>query len=170
MIERTLCRCTPPAPRRLPTVLLSAALIALGLGLWMGLPTAGPWAILRVLSLAVVTAGLYVALRWCFRSYVYTLEQHEDGHIDLAVTEQNGRRQVTVCRVSTAEMVSLVPAPRKLPAGPRYHYCNSPRPRDAFLLTLGENHGSARILFTPDETMRKLLLSLLPRENGEFFS
>jgi len=151
-------------------MLLSAALIAAGLGLWLGLPTTGPWAILRVLSLAVVTAGLYIALRWCFRSYVYTLEQHEDGHIDFAVTEQNGRRQVTVCRVSTAEMVSLVPAPRKLPPGPRYHYCNAPHPRDAFLLTLGEDHGGARILFTPDETMRKLLLSLLPRENGEIFS
>jgi hypothetical protein len=151
-------------------VILSAALIALGLGLWIGLPTTGPWAILRVLALAVVTAGLYIALRWCFRRYVYTLEQHEDGHIDLAVTEQNGRRQITVCRVSTAEMESLVPAPQKLPAGPRYHYYNSPRPRDAFLLTLCEAHGGARILFTPDGTMQKLLFSLLPRENGENFS
>lgn len=157
-------------PRRLPTVLLSAGLIAAGLGLWMGLPTTGLWSLLRAISLAAVTAGLYVALRWCFRSYIYTLEQHEDGHIDLAITEQNGRRQVTVCRVSTAEMVSLVPAPRKLPAVPRYHYCNSPRPRDAFLLTLGESQGSARILFTPDVAMQKLLLSLLPRENGEIFS
>ena len=170
MIERTLCRCTPPLPRRLPTLLLSAGLIALGLGLWIGLPATGLWSLLRAISLAAVTAGLYVALRWCFRSYVYTLEQHEDGHIDLAVTEQNGRRQVTVCRVSTAEMVSLVPAPGKLPAGPRYHYCNSPRPRNAFLLTLDESHDSARILFTPDAAMQKLLLSLLPRENGEIFS
>ena len=91
-------------PRRLPTVLLSAGLIAAGLGLWMGLPTTGLWSLLRAISLAAVTAGLYVALRWCLRSYIYTLEQHEDGHIDLAITEQNGRRQITVCRVSTAEM------------------------------------------------------------------
>ena len=168
MIERILCRFTPPTKRRMP-ILLSALLLTLGFAVWIAAPQTGLWTLLRLAAIAALTAGLYIAVRWCFRSYTYTLEQHESGQFDFVVTEQNGRRQITVCRIAADDLLSLRKIDRKekrtaIPAR-RYGYCNTPRPKAACLLTLRDANGEAAILFTPDEAMFGLLNALLPKRD-----
>lgn len=171
MIERILCRCIPKTNLR-PPAIISGSLLAAGLLLWLASPHTGWGALARFGGLLLLTAGLYVALRFLLRSYSYTLEQHDSGCIDFVVTELTGRRQITVCRVSLDEISGFRPLARgeKPPRGGAelrvYHYCIPLRPRNLYLLTLDTSCGRALIRFTPDEAMCAWLFRLLPEESA----
>lgn len=167
MIDRVLYRCIAPRAPRTPAI-LAGVLLTVGLTLWVGAPRTGWWAMIRFAAIAAITGGLYVAVRWLARGYIYTLEQHDDGHVDFVVTEQNGRRQVTVCRVSTGELTGLrllakgERPPRPAPGRRVYHYCAAMRPDHAALLILHDGEGESILHFTPDDGLSSLLRTMIP--------
>lgn len=164
MIDSILCCCT--VSRRSPTpAFLSGGLLAVGLALWAASPRTGWGVLLQLTGAFAVTAGLYVAIRWLARGYTYTLEQHDSGRIDFVVTEKNGRRQTTVCCISTEDIWDLhTPAPKERPPkGCRiYHYCADLRPRNACLLTVCEGEETVILRFTPDAAFHAALALLVP--------
>ena len=170
MIDRTLCRCTPPHDGRLPTA-AAALLLTAGFALWLALPATGLWVLGRIGAIGLITAGLYLALRWLARVYTYSLEQHENGQIDFVVTEQNGRRCTTVCRVALDTVTAITEQigghPR--PRGITYHYLNAPRPSSACILTCADPNGDRHIRITPDTDLLRLLTMLGPAKKSEDF-
>ena len=172
MIDHLICRSVAERKSRLP-VLLSAVLLVLGFAVRIAFPRTGWGALLAFCGGAAVTAGLYLAVRYLARRYIYTLEQMTDGRIDLAVQEQNFLRQTTVCRISIDQICSLSEAKKtKRPRGSRiYHYCADIRPKNAILLTVIESNGeTAHIRFTPDEAFRNTLSLFIPsKKDGEIF-
>ena len=166
MIDRTLCRCTPPRDGRLPTV-AAAVLLTVGLALWLFLPATGLWVLGRLAAIGCITAGLYLALRWLARVYTYSLEQHESGQVDFVVTEQNGRRCATVCRVALDTVTAVTPQPpgAAKPHGRRYVYYNSPRPCGVVVLTCTDGEDEQQLCITPTDELLRLLTMLTQHEN-----
>ena len=169
MIDRVLCVDTPPRGGRQMTV-AAALLLTAGLTLWVVLPTTGLWVLGRIGAIGLITAGLYLALRWLARIYTYRLEQHENGQIDFVVIEQNGRRCTTVCRVGLDTVTRL---PGDTPAkqrGALYRYFNAPRPAGICVLCSADPDGMRYLHITPGAEMHRLLTMLCPVGNGEDFS
>lgn len=161
MIDRTLCRCTPSRDGRLPTA-AAALLLTAGFALWIALPATGLWVLGRIGAIGLITAGLYLALRWLARVYTYSLEQYENGQIDFVVIEQNGCRCTTVCRVAldTVTAITEQNGRRPRPRGVIYHYLNAPRPKSACILTCADPNGDRLIRITPDADFLRLLVML----------
>ena len=169
MIERVLCRCTPRRKNRAP-VLLAGLLLTAGFAVWLCTPQTGWWALARFGALLPIGGGLYLAMRWLARRYSYSIEQHECGQVDFVVTEQNGYRQSTVCRVSLDAVTALRPTRKgeKLPR-PVYRYVNEPRPKQTYLLIFADAADAVTLCFTPDEPMQRLLALLCPAKNAQDF-
>lgn len=170
MIERTLCRCTPPRDGRLPTA-AAALLLAVGFALWIGLPETGLWALARAGAILPIASGLYLAMRWLARVYTYSLEQHENGQIDFVVTEQNGRRRTAVCRIALDAVTAITAQKgnRPRPRGITYHYLNAPRPKSACILTCADPDGDRHIRITPSRELLRLLTMLSRAEKSKDF-
>ena len=155
MIERVLCRCEPPRKTRTVT-LLSGLLAACGAVLWIVSPYLGLLGLWRILGMLLICAGLYLVLRFVLHGYIYALEQHTDGRIDFSVTEQSGRRQVTVCRIDFADVTAIETFSRgKKPPAPEagrrvYHYCAEFRPAVLTVLSVRDADGESSIRICPD--------------------
>lgn len=162
MVERTLCRYTPPCEGRLPTA-LAALCLASGLALWVALPEGGWWVLARIGASLLIATGLGLAMRWLARCYTYTLEQHETGAIDLVVTTQQGRRRATACRISTEQITAVAETKKRARKSPRprtYTYANRPFPRKSVTLTLRDGDATVCLRLTPSEEMTHLLRML----------
>lgn len=168
MIDRTLCRYTPPRGGRL-CVAAAAVLLAVGLALWAGLPGTGLWLLARVGALLPVAAGLWLAVRWLARRYTYSLEQQESGQIDFVVTEQNGYRCTVVCRVALETVTAIRQQTKGKPRTPRrsFQYLNAPRPKSALLLTCTDPGGEYSLRITPNPELHRLLTLLTRAENDQ---
>lgn len=171
MIDRTLCRYTPPRNGRLPTA-ISAVLLVGGFALWGALPKHGLWALARMGAILPITAGVYLAMRWLARIYTYSLEQHENVRVDFVVTEQNGFRCAAVCRIALDTITAVTQQSRRRPRfrGKMYHYLNAPHPKKAWILTFADPDGDRYIRITPNKDFLRLLMMLSPIEKSrEFF-
>jgi len=63
--------------------------------------------VLQLISIGMLTAGIFVTSRFIMKSYVYAVVQAEDGN-DLTVTEIQGRHTITVCRIGMASITEAV--------------------------------------------------------------
>lgn len=168
MIDRTLCRCTPPRDGRLPTA-AAALLLVVGFALWLALPGNGLWMIGRIGAVGLIAVGLCLAMRWLARVYTYSLEQQDSGQIDFVVAEQNGRRCTIVCRVALETITAIAqPAPRRV-RGTVYAYLNAPFPPSTCLLTCSDPDGERFLRITPDAELLRLLMMLSAAKKGEEF-
>ncbi len=159
MIERTLCRYTPPTKGRLPTA-LAAFCLAVGFAAWVALPAVGWWTLGRIGAALLIAAGCGLAMRWLARCYTYTLEQHENGAVDFVVTVEQGRRRATACRISCEQITAVAPTPEKRRQRLRartYVYCNAPFPRQSVTLVVRDGDGVQAVRITPSEEMARLL-------------
>ena len=167
MTDRILYRCVARHSTRTPAA-AAGLLLAAGLTLWIAAPRTGLWALVRLAAVGAITGGLYITVRWLAREYIYTLEQQDNGQIDFVVTEQNGRRQITVCRVSADTLTELRPLAKgeRIPKPTKnrrvYHYCADLRPANAALLTLRDGDGEAILHFAPDDGLFRLLAERIP--------
>ncbi len=67
------------------------------------------WAI-QLLSLGMLTMGIFITTRYVMKSYIYAVIRNDDGEEDFTVTEIQGKRKITVCRIgmSSVEQVFSV--------------------------------------------------------------
>lgn len=69
------------------------------------------WTI-QLLSLLMLALGVFITARYIMKSYSYAVIE-DNGQLDLAVTEMQGRHTVTVCRIALSGIEEL----RTLEAG-----------------------------------------------------
>lgn len=166
MIERVLFRCTPARRTRGASV-NAALLMGGGLVLWLAAPRLSWSALLRAAAAVLICTGLYIAVRFVFHGYTYTLEQHGDGRVDFTVVEQSGRRQVTVCRIDCAEIVQMQTLgrgqkpPKPGPGRQVYHYCAEFRPSALTVLTVRNADGESSIRISADPALNAAIAARL---------
>lgn len=104
---------------------LALLLVILALVLFvasMPLPAYG--GLVQALSLLLLVAGLFVAYKFVWVSYVYTVCDPGDGQPCLLVEERQGRRSSLVCRLPLYALlrVERVDKAQKQPRGKTYVY------------------------------------------------
>ncbi len=64
---------------------------------------------LQLLSIGMLGVMIFIVTRYIMKNFVYTVQRTEEGD-DFTVTELQGRRSVTVCRIgmSSVEQVTVV--------------------------------------------------------------
>ena len=147
--------------------LLAWFLTALGMILYItsripGVPVPGIWQILGVCCLS----GMILLVSMCvMRRYEYVLEQNEDGEVDFIITEYYGRRTTVVCRVSLAEVCSVLPLTKETEQqhkilkkeGTHYSYTGLLFDEKRYLVEMQTHGEHVFVRICADETLVKLL-------------
>lgn len=121
--------------------------------------------IAEIIGLFMVAFAILIASRYLLKDYVYRLEMTEEGRVDLTVTELQGRRRITVCRIGLDEIGEiLVEAPEtrkevraRLKEMKRYDYCVDLSPTRSLYLIFSDGDRTVSVRIVPDERMEKLL-------------
>jgi hypothetical protein len=147
--------------------LLAWFLTALGIILYItaripGAPVPGILQILGVFCLA----GMILLVSMCImRRYEYVLEQNDDETVDFIITEYYGRRTTVVCRVSLAEVCSVLPLTKETEEqykalkkqGTHYSYTGLLFDEKRYLVEMQAHGEHIFIRICADETLRGLL-------------
>ena len=117
-----LARYTPrPANRRahalaLLLLLAGGALFAVSLAL----PAYG--GVVQIASLLLVVAGLFIAYKFLFSTYTYSIADVGDGELRLLVEQTQGRRSSLVCQFPLYAVCRVVEAGKERLPGKAYSY------------------------------------------------
>ena len=158
-------------------ILLGGAILMFGVTVVF--PTiAYRWAY-QLIALGMLTLILYLVTRYVTRSYLYRIGENGEGGTDMEIIEKtgNGKRQVTVCRISLTGLVSLVLldlsdggksetllATRKREKKKIYDYCVNLQPEKSCLLRCFESGEELWIRLEYEPGLWDLLSSHLPEE------
>ena len=122
--------------------------------------------ITEIIGLFALAFAVLVASRYLLKDYVYRLEEAENGDVDLTVTELQGKRRVTVCRIGLSaveEILTETPETRKamkerLKGMKRYDYCIDLVPSRSLYLLFRDRDETVSVRLIPDERMERILL------------
>lgn len=122
--------------------------------------------IAEIIGLFALAFAVLVASRYLLKDYVYSLEEAENGDVDLTVTELQGKRRVTVCRIELSaveEILTETPETRKamkerLKGMKRYDYCADLVPSRSLYLLFRDRDETVSVRLIPDERMERILL------------
>ena len=116
--------------------------------------------VFRLLGLCHLIAFFVLLFSYVLLRYIYCIEPREGGYAedapDFVILQQQGKRTVTVCRISVNDIVSVThvtadnrkPLERERQGVRVYHYVDRIRPDNLYLLTVrdGEHEYDLRIL------------------------
>lgn len=130
---------------------------------------------IRIGGLLALSVAVYIAIRYLYTKYVYELEPdpQNDNELMLTITEIRGRRQITVCRIGTADIERFEKLQRrgyhqksnKPEKAKIYNYCVDLRP-NAHIIVLKddaeclEGDTTEVVIFMPDEKMAELITNV----------
>ncbi len=121
--------------------------------------------VFQLIGIALCAASIFIFSRYVSKGYIYAVTK--DG--DLTVTEVQGRRRVTVCRLAIAQIteLELIDAPdaqktaelkRKMKSEKRkvYNYCIDLVPERVCYI-FSEEYEAVTVIFQPDERLFEYL-------------
>lgn len=123
--------------------------------------------VFQLIALGMLTAGVFVTSRYIMKSFIYRIEQGEQG-ADLTVTEIQNRHRITVCRISVCNVENLRVLDDKdsyreekkmIKAEHRkyYDYCPDPFPRKKLCLRVTECGESLAVFLSYDKELENIL-------------
>ena len=128
--------------------------------------------IFQTIAILLLTAAVFLTTRYLTKLYIYRMEENGEGEPDLTVTESatNGKRPVTVCRVSLHHIESVrlfdfsdggasLAAWKKFKTGRKriFDYRIDFRPTIFLLVTVKEGGETLHLLFSHMEDLSELL-------------
>lgn len=121
--------------------------------------------VFQLIGIALCAASIFIFSRYVSKGYIYAITK--DG--DLTVTEVQGRRQITVCRLSIAQIseIELLDSPdaertnaikKKIKSEKRkvYNYCIDLVPSRVCYI-FSEEYEAITVIFQPDEKMMEYI-------------
>lgn len=129
--------------------------------------------IFQLIGIGFMTASIFLLTRYISKSFIYGIEQgHKEGY-ELTVTEVQGKRRITVCRLTVALMsgVETVEASdeqkreaikKKIKEEGRqpFNYCTDIAPASVCYVFSEECNEKVAVVFQPDETIMSYLSSV----------
>lgn len=148
------------------TLFIGAAVLMLTTLLIEGMPYR--W-VIQLISLCMLSAGIFITTRYAMKSYVYAVVSAEDGN-DLTVTEIQNRHTITVCRIALSSIEETVTVSvgdngandmikRRIRAEKRKHfnYCADLFPEKYICLFVNECGDSLTIKLSWDGALEDIL-------------
>ena len=151
-------------------------------GMTVAFPTISYRWVFQLLAIGMLTLILFLVTRYVTRSYLYRVCEREDGARELEILERqgNGKRQLTVCRVSLTGAVSLtlldlcdggkseaLLATHKREKKRIFDYCVDLQPEKSCLLQCNEGGEELWIRLNYDPRLWDLLMPTAKRAEGD---
>lgn len=142
---------------------LSLFVLAVGLFAAAGYGIA-PAALLQLLGTLFGCAAIFILVKFVIMSYIYRIEEKEDGTADLYVIEASAKRRRTLCLISlesVSELVELPDGKIKNSGGARaervYNFCLELTPSRAWALLVEDGDGKYAIKLPHDAQMLEMI-------------
>ena len=121
--------------------------------------------LIQILGIACFAAAILLISMCLMRRYDYVLEENENGSYDFIITEYYGRRQMAVCRVSLADIQSVLPLTSETKAqrkslkkqGKHYSYTGVLFDEKRYLVEMQAHGEHVFVCICADETLLNLL-------------
>ena len=123
--------------------------------------------VFQLIGIALCAASIFIFSRYVNKGYIYAIT--EDG--DLTVTEAQGRKRITVCRLSVSQMsrvesfegaqtekINAIKKQIKSEKRKVYNYCIDLVP-STVCYVFSEEYENVTVIFQPDEKMLDILRS-----------
>lgn len=124
--------------------------------------------ILQAGALLLLTAAVFIAVKYVLRTFVYRTEKRESGDYDFVIVDVRGERRVVSVRLSFANQITgytddidEIARIRKKREIRCYLYCTDMKPKEASLLFAHDGDEKIAVIFQPSPAMRDTVRNLV---------